>query len=85
MDFETPVSFKYADYTGSFDKVLSIHWDVTFSNQKELTVVTTVSKGVYDLDYIKYLINKGACFIDDKEESIKGIGHPKELIALLKV
>lgn len=78
MDFDHPSTFEFIDYTGDCDKIMELHWKVSFPSKLDdkhthITIVTTVTNGIPDLEYLNYLVQKGARFVDNKEEPIKQI------------
>jgi len=77
--YDRPLYFEYADFTGHYEKP-ELHWRVTFfiPYGSQPIRITFIIKGMH-YDYLEYLTSKGAYFIDDPENPIKGIWGNKEL------
>ncbi len=96
-NFDRPLIFTYTDSTGTFGGDQELFWEVSYYPLIRTTpsggtikgdttiIVTRVVKGVPELGYLKYLLGKGARFVDDEKESIRTTfgGTAKELIDLL--
>jgi hypothetical protein len=84
MNFDNCVSFcfGYVENTSTFNET-EIFWFVEYEGGKSITIITSMLKGVADLDYLKYLVSKGGRFIDDKNCPIKETFPESNLIDFL--
>ena len=71
MNFEQCVCFQYKDYTGDFVGNKSLFWNLEYQGGGRLKIITKVRRGVPDLEYLKYLVSKGAKFVDNKDELVR--------------
>jgi len=96
-DFDRPLMFTYVDSMGEFGGDQDLFWEVSYYplirsgsdgasiKGDTVTIGTKVIAGKPDLGYLKYLLKKGARFVDDENESIRITfgGGTKELLDLL--
>ena len=84
MNFDNCISFCFGgvDNFSTFDET-EIHWVVEYEGDKSIQIITLMSEGVADIDYLKYLVSKGGRFIDDKNSPIKETFPESNLIDFL--